>query len=1338
MTLAHQVHNKSSTEPRMTNPKQTEGRSGRPPGGGPAAAGGYNYQAAVTGIAMAHALSGAPLGWLDGLLFDAPCEIGSETGGGGDDIRLTFSTGDVAEAQVKKGLRGGDDLKGALAGLAEAIHSRKITFGCLVVDPSSSRSVTHSLAADVIQLAEDLDATVGKIAAEFRTHLLSGGMDVRGVCSRLRVVTVPALDGNDAAVRTAMAHLARVCADSSEAVLAWNRLYHDAHLIMGRRGRRTRSDIARVLRSADVRLSADPSVSPAGVLSKLCDWTLRTTEEFSILGLRKPMSIDQAWLPLDVLVRENPMVAEEIDLAAAVARYHSGPQTKLREQKSCDPTTLGRFRRHVVVVGGAGAGKTTLLRKLARIYAKDNLPVLRVSALSVARRMISAGEGFATAAFAIGLDESGLAPEQARGADLGDWVILCDGLDECGPDQQRLAEGLIHFVAGQPNVRVAVTTRTIGYRTATLANWRHYDLAVDESSSVAQSIAELISHILPADRELKDLRRIVDEALEESDAGRTAARSPLLLSLCAVLIARGASLGRTRLQFYRAIFALLEAETPPRAGPAPTSSAVLGRFLDVLGWTLVRNARVQANLALRACADVLQSELDMPTLKALDLAERCFAYWQALGVVERIHHAGDEALTFIHKTFAEFASGRFMAALPTDRQAEILASQDDVTGLSETIAFASALGAGPVFVDDLLRRGFEGVTGQVRLLQALEVLSEADPPIEAGRVAALVEIATDRLAGNHRTWALEVGAALMQVGTRYGDLVAPTMRSLRSSTEQTWTSLGAWAVMLAAEPNELTLEELLSTMESLAKDQGDDIKPLLGGGIGLAGGRGRALFESFAYGIAQRIVSERSRSAAEELLSRFAPLINSGSYGFYRRLSALAQDHGIQSPNPSIENLASMPDWDFPKFGATMRTALATIMTTCGADEAVDVTAAPNEGAFFNLAGFLSVVGLREAGISEFWPWLEPFDVQDVTHVYQNLASLAGVPLDYMAAEAAILRREIQSGEGDGLSPTFDRIPEMDMNEFDPQFIDSSMVDFARVERALRHGSSLVVLPALNLTLLVGTLEIWHKLAANLLENGTDDTVWAAVHIANKLPEPERLSLLFSHIVTAPRSGSQHVIDQIAKICPIDDRRRSEALRWALLDDQVNAATSAAKWARDAPNVGSEGEALLLLEAFDHWRRIEEPYPKDGGVIPPSPRAYLVEAIAEVGRAHFETLISWAEDTRSDVVDAARKALIELITHDANARSSFVELAASARLPLPTLKTAFADCSAFTESESANLLDLLKSPDANLRFVAMPLLDLPHVPGEERAQALQMLRNDPEPQIREAAIRMIG
>jgi hypothetical protein len=108
------------------------------------------------------------------------------------------------------------------------------------------------------------------------------------------------------------------------------------------------------------------------------------------------------------------------------------------------------------------------------------------------------------------------------------------------------------------------------------------------------------------------------------------------------------------------------------------------------------------------------------------------------------------------------------------------------------------------------------------------------------------------------------------------------------------------------------------------------------------------------------------------------------------------------------------------------------------------------------------------------------------------------------------------------------------------------------------------------------------KFAANLLEDGTDETLWAAAHLVKKLPESERLSTLYAHVIAAPRSGSQHVVDQLAKICPVDDPRRTETLKWALLNGQVETAEVAVKWARDLPNAGSEAEATTLLEAFDH------------------------------------------------------------------------------------------------------------------------------------------------------------
>ena len=56
------------------------------PGGGTAAGGGINFQAAVTAIAGAHLLRGTPLGWLP--VDDVPVAVWAESEGAGDDVRL--------------------------------------------------------------------------------------------------------------------------------------------------------------------------------------------------------------------------------------------------------------------------------------------------------------------------------------------------------------------------------------------------------------------------------------------------------------------------------------------------------------------------------------------------------------------------------------------------------------------------------------------------------------------------------------------------------------------------------------------------------------------------------------------------------------------------------------------------------------------------------------------------------------------------------------------------------------------------------------------------------------------------------------------------------------------------------------------------------------------------------------------------------------------------------------------------------------------------------------------------------------------------------------------------
>ena len=152
-------------------------------------------------------------------------------------------------------------------------------------------------------------------------------------------------------------------------------------------------------------------------------------------------------------------------------------------------------------------------------------------------------------------------------------------------------------------------------------------------------------------------------------------------------------------------------------------------------------------------------------------------------------------------------------------------------------------------------------------------------------------------------------------------------------------------------------------------------------------------------------------------------------------------------------------------------------------------------------------------------------------------------------------------------------------------------------------------------------------MAENLLATGVDEALWAGTQIAAQLPGQLSLDLLLTHATSKARAGSYHVITELAKLCPANSPRRYDALRVALLGTEVQNAIAAADWAKTIPNRESQEEATLLRSAFDYWIGIEEPYPKNGGVIPPSPRSSLAAALYETGHANFDTLSKWTADS---------------------------------------------------------------------------------------------------------------
>lgn len=221
--------------------------------GGAAAAGGLNFQAAVTAIAIIYMLRGQPIRWLENVVHDLVIGVEAETGTSGDDIRLTLAEGGVVEVQVKKGLRATQDLWSALLAIAVAIERGTGVYGLLVVCPQSSQTIQRDLQRDLINIGEGRTDHLTSVGRKWLQQLQAAGLNPTLVCARLRIRTVAALTADRGDVQAARAELSHIC-EKSDVDHSWTTLYANAAQLIERRGRHDRSSAATILRTIPVRL----------------------------------------------------------------------------------------------------------------------------------------------------------------------------------------------------------------------------------------------------------------------------------------------------------------------------------------------------------------------------------------------------------------------------------------------------------------------------------------------------------------------------------------------------------------------------------------------------------------------------------------------------------------------------------------------------------------------------------------------------------------------------------------------------------------------------------------------------------------------------------------------------------------------------------------------------------------------------------------------------------------------------------------------------------------------------------------------------------------------------
>lgn len=1288
--------------------------------GGSAAERGMDFQGRVSAICMAHLVAERPIGWLEGILRDTPSELDAETGGPGDDIRFLTMSGKRVELQAKRGLHRGDDLWDALLSLAEGISAGLIDAGVLAVCPNSSGTIREALSEDIIRLGTGRSDGLREIGCDFSARLTAKLLDASLICSRLRIVVVSAVDGNREAEATASERLGRVVRDPQA---AWRALVEYGRQLIRVRGKATPDQIYRELSLAGVSLKMSEIETRVQLQAAIRKWLQETYAEITILGVNGRISFDECWLSLDAHLLEGGPTAHE-DLDKALKQYHEYSDRHTSEQ-SFDSHTIGRFVNKCVVLGGPGIGKSTLLKKLALEYSRDGFLTLLVRLPQVVALVTREGRRFEDSLVDIALSGSGV---RAPSISLDGAVVLCDGLDECGSQQPLVTAALHAFSIAHPTTRIVISSRPIGYRPGEIADWRHYELQPLKDTEAEKALSRVL-HALPFSTELLREKAIAlaKEQLRTRSIQGAASRSPLMLTLMAALSAKGIDPESGKAALYRQLFQLIEDHPPARLVDQPPSAPERRRFLELLGWSLLAYGNEPADQTLKRCAEWWTEEMGTTSLASETRVRACCDYWECLGVVERVRTLTQEAITFVHKTFGEFAAARYISQSSGESQRALVARAIQTPEWKEALSFASHLGLASLILEVWTELAVDGdPKAGYGLDDAMELVVQSGVPITDSALNGFTACCWKVVGNSASRTRYAAGEALCIVAKEKWQVARLGAIERRDDTDN-WSKLVAWACLSVSPEQDVPLPELVSILQSLS-----DLMPRESyrGGLRL-GANANGVRQQLILGATRRILKEGPHPDGLVVLRSLLAQAGSMSVGTIGKLSSLFEEFGLEIPLELQSIWARNKEFLFPDREEWIRADSYFL-------DVVDDPSLNIEGAVAeDLAQYWELGGLLTA--SKFWqtPAAECMNLSSGSDalalrrmVMHAVAKAADLDLRRLILQARACRGRILEADCNELTGLFD-LPRVDVA---PQF-ETALIGVERVrelEQAILGDGEFFPLNASLLLYGLRDRPEFLEAIERLVTNGRGVSLRFAAVLTHSLPEKAGESMLLKRLCTGEiTSGCRHLYQHLK---PPFDARHLNAARRGLECDLARVANAAAELAAKLPY--TTDLATELRDYFTLWMTKEGPYPKKGGAIPDSPRDKLASILTTWFADDHEFLIRLAKDDRSDVRSAAREPILRAATESPPLRKLLIQETELNALD-PTLLRAVITEGLFSNTEALEIMRLLLSDIASVRYAALPILNATYLPVElMQAESMRLLSDD-DMDIREAASRAL-
>lgn len=262
-------------------------------------------------------------------------------------------------------------------------------------------------------------------------------------------------------------------------------------------------------------------------------WVKARAATYTAFGIERPLSIETAWIPLQVreAERHDRAIAEDTRTWWRRPREWDRLASPDWRDQGYDARNVADYSMRNIVYAGPGLGKSMLLRRIAYDRSRADQLVLWVRLPRIADVLARQGT-FEAALGEVAADGSGLSLSDVLR--LGTpAILLADGLDECGGRMAQIAAHLRDWAMGHPTIPIVVTTRPAGYSSSLFPEWMHVELLPLDPLDVV----EHATHILRAGGVEEAIARA--QALSFCDGlsghriASMASRSPLLLRFLA-------------------------------------------------------------------------------------------------------------------------------------------------------------------------------------------------------------------------------------------------------------------------------------------------------------------------------------------------------------------------------------------------------------------------------------------------------------------------------------------------------------------------------------------------------------------------------------------------------------------------------------------------------------------------------------------------------------------------------------------------------------------------------------------------------------------------------------